>query len=244
MGAERERLGKTEVYELIREARRGSDLARERLIQANTGLVKSLALKFTLQGYELDDLMQIGFIGLIKAIERFDLSYDVMFSTYAVPLILGELRRFLRDDGKIKIDRQTKQDVRKMRTIVEELTRREGNSPHLSQIAAAMGVDQDRIVCLMEAQEAMYSVESLDDPEGAAGRVAGDHSERSLVEHMDLKAAIASLPKREQTILILRYFRDMTQQQIADRLGMSQVQVSRMEKKIMVQLRSEMQENA
>ena len=243
MGTEVGLLEKEETYRLIREAREGKDEARERLICANTGLVKSLALKFTLQGHELDDLMQVGFIGLMKAIDRFDFMYDVMFSTYAVPLILGELRRYLRDDGKIKIDRRTKQDVRRMRAIVEEWNQKEGKSPHISQLAEAMHVDQDRILVLMEAEEAMYGMESLDDPEGTVGRTLGEHRETELVEQLDLAAAIASPPVQEQKVLLLRYFRDMTQQQIADRMGMTQVQVSRMEKKIMGQLRSEMKEN-
>ena len=244
MGIERSRLEKEEVYRLISNAREGDDRSRELLIQANTGLVKSLALKFTLQGHDMDDLMQVGFIGLIKAIDRFDLSYDVMFSTYAVPLILGELRRYVRDDGKIKVDRRTKQEIRRMRALVEDHCSREGRSPHIHQLAEWMGVDQERILYLMEAQEAMFGMESLDDPEGTVGRTAGDHPEYQLVEQLDLKAAIASLPEREQKLLLLRYFRDMTQQQIAKCLGMTQVQVSRMEKKIMCKLRSEMKENA
>ena len=131
-----------------------------------------------------------------------------------------------------------------MRQVAEEFCQKEGKSPRVSQLAERLGVDQDRILWLMEAQEALYGTESLDDPEGTVGRTLGEHPERKLVEQMDLKAAIAALPEREQKILLLRYFRDMTQQQIADRLGMSQVQVSRMEKKIMVQLRLELQENA
>ena len=244
MGIESGRLEKEEVYRLISNAREGDDRSRELLIRKNIGLVKSLALKFTLQGHDLDDLMQVGFIGLIKAIDRFDPSYDVMFSTYAVPLILGELRRYVRDDGKIKVDRRTKQEIRRMRALVEDYCSREGKSPHIHQLADWMEVDQERILYLMEAQEAMFGMESLDDPEGTVGRTAGDHPEYQLVEQLDLKAAIASLPEREQKLLLLRYFRDMTQQQIAKCLGMTQVQVSRMEKKIMCKLRSEMKENA
>ena len=244
MGIESGRLEKEEVYRLISNAREGDDRSRELLIRKNIGLVKSLALKFTLQGHDLDDLMQVGFIGLIKAIDRFDPSYDVMFSTYAVPLILGELRRYVRDDGKIKVDRRTKQEIRRMRVLVEDYCSREGKSPHIHQLAEWMEVDQERVLYLMEAQEAMFGMESLDDPEGTVGRTAGDHPEYQMVEQLDLKAAIASLSEREQKVLLLRYFRDMTQQQIAKCLGMTQVQVSRMEKKIMCKLRSEMKENA
>jgi len=244
MSAEYRLLGKEDTYRLIRQAHQGDGEAREQLIRSNTGLVKSLALKFTVQGYELEDLMQVGFIGLLKAIDRFDPQFDVMFSTYAVPMILGEIKRYLRDDGKIKISRQTKQDVKRMRALSEEFSRREGTSPRLSQIAQMMGESQERIVYLMEAQEALYGMESLDDPDCTVGRTAqSGRAEDRIVEKLNLKEAIEGLPQREQKILLLRYFRDMTQQQIADRMGMSQVQVSRLEKKIMERLRAEMKEN-
>lgn len=245
MSAEYRLLGKEDTYRLIRLAHQGNGEAREELIRANTGLVKSLALKFTVQGYELEDMMQVGFIGLLKAIDRFDPQFDVMFSTYAVPMILGEIKRYLRDDGTIKISRQTKQDVRRMRALAEEFCRREGTSPKLSQLAQMMGESRERIAELMEAQEAMYGMESLDDPDCTAGRTApGGHPEDRIVEQLNLKEAIAGLPPKERKILLLRYFRDMTQQQIADCMGMSQVQVSRLEKKIMERLREEMKENA
>ena len=243
MGDEGKLLGKEEIYRLIDQTKCGDGLARERLIQGNVGLVKSLALKFVIHGYELDDLMQVGFIGLIKAIDGFDTKYDVMFSTYAVPMILGELKRFIRDDGRIKVNRQTKQDVKRMRLATEEFLQREGKSPRLSQIAQMMGETVERIAYLMEAQEAMYGMESLDDPESGAKLISGGHPEEKIVEQLNLKSAISTLSDREQKVLLLRYYRDMTQQQIADRMGMSQVQISRMEKRIMGQLRSKMIEN-
>ena len=197
MSAEYRLLGKEDTYRLIRLAHQGDGEAREELIRANTGLVKSLALKFTVQGYELEDMMQVGFIGLLKAIDRFDPQFDVMFSTYAVPMILGEIKRYLRDDGTIKISRQTKQDVRRMRTLAEEFCRREGTSPKLSQLAQMMGESRERIADLMEAQEAMYGMESLDDPDCTAGRTApGGHSEDRIVEQLNLKEAIAGLPPK------------------------------------------------
>lgn len=243
MSAEYKRLSKEATYRLIHRAHQGDERAKEELVSSNTGLVKNLALKFMAQGYELEDLMQVGFIGLLKAIDRFDPQFDVMFSTYAVPMILGEIKRYLRDDGKIKISRQTKQDVKKMRAVFQEFVRREGVSPRLSQIARLMGESQERITYLMEAQEALYGMESLDDPDCAAGRTAQSGGlEERIVDRLHLKEAIGELSQREQKILLLRYFRDMTQQQIADRMGMSQVQVSRIEKKIMERLRKEMKE--
>lgn len=245
MGCEYKLLDKENTYRLIEAYRRGDEDAREQLIQANTGLVKSLALKFAAQGYELDDLMQVGYIGLIKAIDRFDLSFDVMFSTYAVPMILGELKRYLRDDGKIKVGRQTKQDVKRMRQLSEEFCRREGRSPKISEIAQLMGETQERILYLTEVRDAMNNVESLDNPDCEAGRLATEGTQEDrIVDRIHLKKAISGLSEREQKILLLRYFRDMTQQQIADLMGMSQVQVSRLEKKIVERLRCEMKENA
>ena len=243
MSCECRLLDKDDTYRLIRAFRQGDETARERLICANTGLVKSLALKFCAQGYEIEDLMQVGYIGLLKAIDRFDPSYDVMFSTYAVPMILGELKRYLRDDGAVKVGRQTKQDVRRMRQLSEEFCRRGGRSPKVSELSQLMGESRERILYLIEAQEAMHGPESLDNPDCGTGRqMTEGFQEDRIVDRIFLKRAIENLPERERKVLLLRYFRDMTQQQIADRMGMSQVQVSRLEKKIVKELRRELSE--
>lgn len=234
-------VSREDTYRLIDRARQGDEQARELLVRQNTGLVKSVALKFVSTGYELDDLLQVGFIGLLKAVEHFDSEYGVMFSTYAVPMILGEIRRYLRDDGRVKVSRQMKQDVRRMKRAQEEFCQREGRSPKLSELAAAMSVEKEYVLSLMEAAEALSGAESLDDPERPVN-VCDDYIEQEnrRVDLIELKAMIGKLGERERQIVVMRYFRDMTQQQIADRLGISQVQVSRLEKKIIGALREKM----
>ncbi|HZK01773.1 MAG TPA: sigma-70 family RNA polymerase sigma factor, partial [Anaerovoracaceae bacterium] len=134
---------KEDTYRLIEEAQSGNEEAREQLVIQNTGLVKNIALKYINTGYEFDDLLQIGFIGLLKAIDRFDTKYNVMFSTYAVPMILGEIKRHLRDDGRVKISRQIKQDVRNMKQTIDKFCHVHGRPPKISELAAEMEVDID-----------------------------------------------------------------------------------------------------
>lgn len=238
---------KEDTYRLIEQAKAGCEEARELLVRQNTGLVRSAALKFVFgaaagSGCELDDLLQVGFIGLLKAVERFDAGYNVMFSTYAVPMILGEIRRYLRDDGRVKVSRQVKQDVRRMQRAQEEFCQREGRSPRISELADMMGSDTEYVLSLMEAAEALSGAESLDDPERSAAVSDGRYREEEdlRADMIQLKAVIGKLGERERQIVVMRYFKDMTQQQIADRLGISQVQVSRLEKKIISALREEM----
>ena len=233
---------KEDTYDLIAKAKAGDQEAKELLVNQNTGLVKSIALKFTSAGHELDDLLQIGYIGLLKAVERFDASYDVMFSTYAVPMILGEIKRYLRDDGRIKVGRQTKQDIKQMKRMQEEFCQREGRYPRVSELAALMQTDAERIVSLMEAGDALTNLESLDDPERVQQYSSGSYREDEdfQVDMIHLKSTLGKLGERERQIIVLRYFKDMTQQQIANRLGISQVQVSRLEKRVLAALREEM----
>ena len=234
---------KEDTYRLIKEAQSGNEAARERLIEQNTGLVKNIALKFIGTGYEFEDLLQIGFIGLLKAVDRFDTQYDVMFSTYAVPMILGEIKRYLRDDGRVKVSRQIKQDVRNMKKACDEFCHVHGRSPKVSEIAEQMGVSVEEILRLMEASDAMGTPESLDDPDRPETGAESEYreSEQRRIDLIYLKSAIGRLADRERQVIVLRYFRDMTQQQIADRLGISQVQVSRIEKKVLSNLREQME---
>jgi RNA polymerase sporulation-specific sigma factor len=234
---------KEDTYNLIRRAQSGNESAREQIINQNTGLVKSIALKFTGQDYELEDLLQIGFIGLIKAVERFDTSYNVMFSTYAVPMILGEIRRYLRDDGRVKVGRQVKQNVRNMKRAQEEFYHAHGRSPKISELAEQMEIDVEEVLELMEASDAMGNFESLDDPERIEIPLDSQirDTEEQQVNMIHLKSVIGDLEERERQIIVLRYFKDMTQQQIADCLGISQVQVSRIEKRVLINLRKQLE---
>lgn len=237
---------KEDTYALIEKAQQGDKTACEQIVNQNTGLVKNLALKFTGAGYELDDLLQIGFMGLLKAIDRFDVSFDVMFSTYAVPMILGEIKRYIRDDGKIKVSRQMKMDIHSLKRIKEEYYHKNGTWPKLSELAAEMEVSVEKVLEILDAGEALANVESLDNSEISEGyrekKVDHISEEERNVDLIDLKTVIGSLPERERQVIVLRYFKDMTQQQIAGKMGISQVQVSRIEKKVLKNMRDKMAE--
>ena len=225
---------KEEQYRLLREAAEGSEEAKEMLVKNNLGLVKSIAYRFTGYGYEWEDLIQVGCIGLVKAIERFDTSFEVMFSTYAMPLILGEIKRYLRDDGRIKVSREVKTGIIKLRGSRERLTKELGRSPKLSEICADMETDQNTVLALLETERSMYSIGSLDDPDSFDKEERDRKSicgEEDQIDRIMLKSIIENLPPRERQIIILRYYKDMTQSEIANILGISQVHVSRLEKK-------------
>lgn len=232
-------IAKEDTYKLIEAAQKGDAEARELIVSQNIGLVKNLAMKYASNYYEPEDLMQVGFVGLVKAIDRFDCKFDVMFSTYAVPMILGEIKRFLRDDGKIKISRQLKTEMKNLRNIQQEYYNKYGKSPKISDLAKALEVSSEHVVEILEAIDSLSNVESLDNtliPEGMHGGQYVDE-EAQNVNMIDLKAAIKELEERERQIIVLRYFKDMTQQQIAKVLGISQVQVSRIEKKVLLRMR-------
>lgn len=235
---------KEDTYALIEKAQQGDNDAREQIVNQNTGLVKNLALKFTGSGYELEDLLQIGFMGLLKAIDRFDTKFDVMFSTYAVPMILGEIKRYIRDDGKIKVSRQLKMDMRNLKRIKEEYYNKNGTWPKLSYLSQEMGMPVEKILEILDAAEALSNVESLDNSEISEGyrekRVSHISEEDRNISIIDLKTIISTLSERERQIIVLRYFKDMTQQQIAGKMGISQVQVSRIEKKVLQDMRRKM----
>ena len=238
-----EPVAKEDTYRLITEAQNGNRAARELVVTQNIGLVKNLAMKYASGYYEADDLMQVGFVGLVKAIDRFDTKFDVMFSTYAVPMILGEIKIFLRDDGKIKISRQLKTEMKNLKVLQQEYYNKHGKSPKISYLAKEMGVSREHIMEILEAIDSMANIESLDNeliPEGMHGGHYVDEEQQN-VELIDLKAAIKDLADRERQIIVLRYFKDMTQQQIAKVLGISQVQVSRIEKKVLGRMRERME---
>ena len=234
---------KEDIYALIEEAQKGNEQAKEQIILDNTGLVRKAAFKFAAMGYEADDLVQIGFIGLIKAVERFNTEFDVMFSTYAVPMIMGEIRKYIRDDGRIKVSRQIKQDIRKMKLEEEAFYRSEGRTPKITELAERMGTSCEYVLQMQEAEDALVNIESLDNenrPEDICESYA--HEEEKNIDIIQLKGIIGSLPLRERQVIVLRYFRDMTQDQTAKVIGVSQVQVSRIEKRVLARMREEFEE--
>lgn len=235
-------VAKEDTYRLIEEAQNGSQEAREKIVDQNIGLVKNLAMKYATGYYEPEDLMQVGFVGLIKAIDRFDTDFDVMFSTYAVPMILGEIKRFIRDDGRLKISRQLKTEIKNLKNVQQEYYNKFGVSPKISYIAEKMEVSAEHVMEILEAADSLANMESLDNqliPEGMHGGACVDE-EQQKAELIDLKNAIRELESRERQIIVLRYFKDMTQQQIARTLGISQVQVSRIEKKVLMRMKEKM----
>lgn len=228
---------------LIQKSHEGDKAAREQLVEENVGLIWCVVKRFYGRGLESEDLFQIGSIGLLKAIDKFDLSYDVKFSTYAVPMISGEIKRFLRDDGMIKVSRTLKELSYKIFQTREKLLDLLGREPTIEELAEKMQIDKEEIV---EALEAGSEVESIYKPihqkEGNEIRLMDkleekEHREEKILEHMLLQQLLGTLEKEERTLIYMRYFQDKTQSQVGKELGISQVQVSRMEKKIMENLR-------
>ena len=243
--------------DLIERAHRKDKEARDKLILDNMGLIGSIVKRFEGRGVDREDLFQIGSIGLIKAIDKFDTSYDVRFSTYAVPMITGEVKRFLRDDGMIKVSRSLKEIVVKVQRAREQLQKEMGEEPSMEMIARAIDVPEEDIVMALEAGSEIESIyKTIYHSDGneitLIDRVADrglsgagivpecewtDYEKEQLINHMVLKQILDELPENEKNLILLRYFRDQTQTQVAKEMGISQVQVSRIEKRILLRLR-------
>ena len=228
-----------DTLELIRLSKGGDKEARDRVVAENVGLVWSIVRRFSNRGHEMEDLFQIGSIGLIKAIDKFDSSYEVRFSTYAVPMITGEIKRFLRDDGMIKVSRSLKESATKIRAVRERYQSSCGRDPTIDEIEEELDLAKDEIVMALETGaevESLYKTIYQGDgsPIYLIDKLAETKDEsEDLVDRLALKEIIASLDEKEQEIIKLRYFKDKTQTDIAKELGISQVQVSRMEKRIL-----------
>lgn len=234
-----------EDKELFIRAQKGEREAKELLFSKNTGLVHHVVKRFIGRGsIEAEDLFQIGAMGLMKAIEKFDIGYEVQFSTYAVPLIMGEIRRFLRDDGLIKVSRSIKENARKLKWIKEEMQQRTGREPALSELSKESGIPVEDIVTALDA---VREVESIDktvyESDGSEVRLldmlGNDSESDAIIDRILLEKLLGGLDEREKSLIKLRYFDNKTQVQVAGDLGMSQVQVSRMEKKVLHRLRTE-----
>lgn len=232
--------------ELIEMAHKGDMKARERLVTENMGLIGSIVKRFVGRGYEQEDLFQIGSIGLIKAVDNFDISYDVKFSTYAVPMITGEIRRFLRDDGIIKVSRTIKENAVKCAKAVEELRKDNCKEPTIEEIAKKSGLETEDIVMSISASSEVESLNKVIYQGDGNEVLLMDKIEDNVSRHEELinsivvRELLEDLTEREKNIIVMRYFDEMTQTQVAGRLGISQVQVSRMEKKILGSMRSKL----
>ena len=248
-----------ETSVLIARSQAGERDAREVLIEKNLGLVRHIVRRFSGRGYDLEDLFQIGAIGLIKAIDKFDLSLGLKFSTYAVPMITGEIKRFIRDDGPVKVSRTIKENGMKVKLARQRLQAEKGREPTLQEIADQTGLSVEDVVLAMEAcveVESIYSAVYQDDgnevylvdkvvqgQSGAVGRSAvggcesEDREKEGVLNRMLLEQLLDSLKPSDRELICMRYFQNKTQMEIAASLGISQVQVSRMEKRILLSMR-------
>lgn len=229
-------LSESEKMRLLREMRAGNRKAREELVNGNLRLVLSVIQRFTQRGENLDDLFQVGCIGLIKSIDNFDISQNVRFSTYAVPMIIGEIKRFLRDDSPIRVSRSLKELAYKIKQTQNDLALSLNREPTAAEIAQKLDISLEEVLCALEAAQSVSSlneqayrecetevslIEQLPDQSA---------SNEKIIEHLALEEVLSKLPAREQNILRLRFFQDKTQSEVAKLIGISQVQVSRLER--------------
>ena len=231
---------------LIKSAHEGDKKARDTLIEENIGLVWSIVKRFQNRGVEMEDLFQIGSIGLIKAVDKFDLSYEVQFSTYAVPMITGEIKRFLRDDGILKVSRSLKEMAQKAYGVREALEKQKGREPTVTEISEEMEVPVEELMLAMEAGAQVESLQQV--------IYQGDGNDISLMDKLEekentgekllnrlfLEEILGELDGKERELIFKRYFLEKTQSAIAEEMGISQVQVSRMEKKIIKEMRGKL----
>lgn len=229
----------SDIYTDIRAAQTGDRDAAGKLIEENSGLIWSIAKRFFGRGVDLDDLYQLGCVGFLKAIDGFDESFGTRFSTYAVPKISGEIRRFLRDDGTVKVSRGIKEQAAQIKSARLALEQRIGREPNISELAAETGFSPEEIAF---AEVATGPAESLQKENGEDGftleHVLGDYmAEEKMVEHVALRAAIEKLPEKERQVVALRYYHGMTQQNCARVMHVSQVQISRLERRAVDALR-------
>ena len=233
----------TRIEELIRCCQTGDEEASAQLIEENAGLIWSVARRFMGRGVEMDDLYQLGCIGFLKAVYGFDTNFGTQFSTYAVPKISGEIRRYLRDDGALKVSRGIKEHANMIKIAQSQLMQTLGCEPTVQQIAQQTGLTPEQIAV---AESATATVESIHQESGEGGfclenLLSDTQTEEALVESIALRQAIQQLPSKEATVIRLRYFHSLTQQRAAKVLNVSQVQVSRIEKKALLALKELMQ---
>lgn len=225
----------------IQAAQLGDEEALSRIVESNMGLVKHAARRFTDRGTDLEDLIQIGAMGLVKAIRRFDTQSGLSLTTYAVPMIVGEIRRFLRDDGLVKISRNAKTNYAKIGAFCADYRNRFAKDPSLATIAQETRIPLEDVVYAMEANQPTISLfEQKEDKEGSPLDFLGDDSMEEHLETLALRELITRLPPQEEQLIYFRYYRQLTQSQTAKLLGMTQVMVSRKEKKICEKLRKEL----
>lgn len=234
-----------ETLLLLSQAQAGDDNAKEKLLLENTPLIKSVIRRFKYKGIEYDDLYQLGCVGFIKAIKNFDTKFNVKFSTYAVPMIAGEVKRFLRDDGIIKVSRSIKQKCMLIKKYINKSIQQNGESPSIDDIATKFNMESQDVIFTLESSFLPMSIhDKFNDDENASTfeeRYSDVLANDSMIDKIILRDMISSLTAREKQVIILRYYFDKTQSEIADVLGVSQVQVSRIENKILTNFKKNME---
>lgn len=231
------------TLELLKFAKEGDQDAKEQIVTSNLGLVWAVARRFIGRGHDLEDLYQIGCIGLMKCIDKFDLSYDVKFSTYAVPMISGEIKRFLRDDGIVKVSRTLKETAYKVKKMREEIVNQTGIEPRLEEISQLLQIDMEEIVASLEANIEVESIhKTIYENDGNSiyliDKIVSEEDEKEeVINHMLIEELMRELSDEERLLIQMRYYENKTQTEIAHVIGVSQVQVSRMEKRILLKMR-------
>lgn len=231
------------TLELLKFAKEGDQDAKEQIVTNNLGLVWAVARRFMGRGHDLEDLYQIGCIGLIKCIDKFDLSYDVKFSTYAVPMISGEIKRFLRDDGIVKVSRTLKETAYKVKKMRDEIVNQTGMEPKLEELAQMLEIDMEEIVASLEANVEVESIhKTIYENDGNSiyliDKIAMEEDEKEeVINHMLIEELMEDLSDEERMLIQMRYYDNRTQTEIANVMGVSQVQVSRLEKRILLKMR-------
>lgn len=234
-----------QTNEYIKLAKQGDNGAKETLIIENNNLIKSIVRRYLGKGVEYDDLYQLATFGLLKAINGFDLSYGVRFSTYAVPMISGEIKRFMRDDGSIKVSRTIKAQAKEINKYVQQYSSEKGEAPSVQDIAQKFNMEQSEVVFVMGSTHMPLSLYAQSDYKDEKSqelieRIPASDDQDDVIDKLLLKSAISRLDDRDKKVIMLRYFRDMTQSEVAVCLGVSQVQVSRIENRIMQTFRKQL----
>ena len=229
------------LLDYVRKAKNGDETAKEIVFNSNAPLLKSLVRRFKNKGVEYDDLYQIACIGFLKAINNFDESFGVKFSTYTVPMVIGEIKRYMRDNGAIKVSRTIKILANKINRFIDEYQRNKNDSPSIEFLAGKFGVSAEEVVMALDSAKMPLSIyDKFDDEDEAqelVEKIPCEEDEEKMVDKIHLSNIIEGLSEREKKIIVLRYFRDRTQSEIAESLGVSQVQVSRLENKIIDKIR-------
>lgn len=233
---------------LLRKIAEGNTSARNELITQNMGLVHSVVQRFSGRGHDSEDLFQIGCIGLIRAAERFDTSYNVKFSTYAVPMIIGEIKRFIRDDGIIKVSRSLKETALHASAVKDKLSCKTGREPTLAEIAEEMDISPSELAAALDSRLPLQSLYATTDDGENEGKALIDRIESDsdpfgeLLNRLLINQTLSGFTERDKQIIYLRYYRHKTQSQVSEKLGISQVQVSRLEKKILLRMRQKIED--